>query len=79
MYAVVILMAVVIGVQLALWAKFRNEERGRRIGIGTLQLLLVVAWVVVTDFGPQWLLSVSICALIDIIALSFVPARRKRV
>ncbi|HTA24206.1 MAG TPA: hypothetical protein VK763_11775 [Terriglobales bacterium] len=79
MYAVAVLMAVVIALQLALWVKFRAEARGHRIGVRTLQLLLVIAGAVVMGSRPQWTLSVFLCVLIGIIALSFVPTGRKTV
>jgi phosphatidylserine synthase len=77
-YAVVILMAFVVAVRLALWAKYQNEERGRRVGISTLQLLLVIALMVVIGFSPPWTRTAFLCALVGIIALSFIPTRKKR-
>ncbi len=79
MYAVGVLMAVVVALQLALWAKFRNEGRGHRIGVRTLQLLLVIAGVIMMGSLPQWKFSVFLCVLAGIIALSFVPVKRRRV
>jgi hypothetical protein len=79
MYAAGVLIAVVIAVRLVLWARFRNDSSGRRIGIGTLQVLFVIAGVAVMSYWPQWTLSAFVCVLIGIIALSFVPARRRRV
>ncbi len=75
-YAVALVITVLIAVRFALWGKYRNEARGHRIAIGTLQLLLVVFWVILVGFRPQWSLSVSMFALFGIIALSFVPARK---
>ncbi len=77
MFAVAILMAVVFASRFAIWLKLRNDERGRRIGIGTLQLLFVVVWAILTDLRPQWTVSLFVCALIGIIALSFVPAAKR--
>jgi hypothetical protein len=79
MYAAGVLIAVVIAFQIALWAKFRNEPRGRRIGVRVLQFLLVVAWMVVVGFRPQWTLGMFGFALLGVVALSFVPARKSGV
>jgi hypothetical protein len=48
----IVLMSAAIAVRIVLWVKFRHSVHGRRIGISTLQLLLVVAAVAAYPLLP---------------------------
>jgi hypothetical protein len=78
-YAVGILLALVVAFRIALWIKFRHHERGRYLGISTLQTVLVFAAAGVSYKVPQAATVVLLCALVGIIALSFVPVGKTKI
>ena len=75
-YAAGILLIAVVGCQIALWAKFRGDDPGRRVGISTLQFLVVVAAVTFLRWFPNATLEVLLAALTGIVALSFLPVKK---
>ncbi len=75
-YAGYILLLVVVGCRIALWAKFRDDGRGRRVGVSTLQLLIAVAAMAILNWFPHAGWEVLLSALAGIVALSFVPAKK---
>lgn len=74
-YAVYILLIAVVGCRIVLWAKFRGDNRGRRLGILTLQWFVVIAAVAILSWFPNAGWVVLVCAVAGIVALSFVPAK----
>ncbi len=77
-YATGILLIIVLVIRIALWVKFKHNDRGRRIGIGTLQLLLVVAAAVLLEWRPDATMRVFLGALAGIVMLSCIPAKRTK-
>ena len=75
-YAVYIMLLVVFGCRIALWAKFVGNDRGRRVGVSTLQLLIVVLAMAILNWFPYAGWEVLLCGLAGIIALTFVPAKK---
>jgi hypothetical protein len=75
-YAVYILLLVVVGCRIALWAKFKGDDRGRRVGVSTLQLLIAIVAVAMLNWFPHAGWEVLLSALAGIVALSFVPAKK---
>jgi len=77
-YAAGILLLIVLVTRIALWVKFRHRDLGRRIGIGTLQLLLVGAAAVLLEWRPNATMRVFLGALAGIVILSCVPTKRTK-
>jgi uncharacterized membrane protein YccC len=75
-YTAGILLIAVFVCRIALWARFRDDARGRRVGVSTLQLLVVVVAMTVLKWFPTATLGVFFLALAAIVALSFLPAKK---
>lgn len=77
-YLAYILVALVVATRVAFWVKWRKDDRGRQLGISTLQLLIVIIAAAIIAWFPPATFAVFLGALIGIIALSFVPAQKSR-
>jgi hypothetical protein len=72
----IIIVGVVIAVRFLLYARFRKVSSGRRMGVGTLQLLVVVAVVALCDhFGANYGAVLAVVGVLAIICLSFLPVK----
>jgi hypothetical protein len=69
-------MGAVIAVRLWLWAKFRQNWRGKRIMVSTAQLLVVIATVITFQyFGQEHGVLILVLGVLAVVCISFVPIR----
>jgi MFS superfamily sulfate permease-like transporter len=69
------LIVCLVVIRVALAIRFRGDDRGCRLTISTLQLLLAIAAIAACEWIPKATVAALSFALAGIIALSFLPAK----